>query len=459
MDILRKLLLGAMILLPLAVSAEADSPGFGINLGIGATLFDGSRELDDGGHWSLGGEYRFDNPWALELNFTAVDSESEISGSDADVNYLSLGALYHLPARDNLVPFLSAGVGEIDVDTSGASGDDTVLLLGAGLKYRIDDRSAWRVDLRLYPDSGDLGVIDTSITVGYQHGFGKAPAAPVDGDDDGDGVPDSGDRCPNTPVGDEVDADGCTIVRDGDGDGVPDNIDQCPDTPAGDRVDARGCTEVEDSDGDGVADALDRCPGTPAGDRVNAEGCPDEDGDGVTDSRDKCPRTPPGLKVDEFGCGPDADMDGVPNHRDECPKTFPPALVDELGCYVILEEVVRITLDVEFDFDKATSRPEHEPEVKKVADFMAKYPLTEVVLEGHTDSKGSDAYNQNLSERRANTIATMLIERFKIDPARVSTVGYGESRPIDTNETREGRQRNRRVVAEISAIEQVKRRL
>lgn len=88
-------------------------------------------------------------------------------------------------------------------------------------------------------------------------------------DSDGDGVTDDKDRCPNTPKGAKVNADGCEL--DGDGDGVVDRLDQCPTTPPGRKVNAVGC-EL-DSDGDGVVDALDQCPGTPAGDKVDAKGC------------------------------------------------------------------------------------------------------------------------------------------------------------------------------------------
>ena len=94
-------------------------------------------------------------------------------------------------------------------------------------------------------------------------------AAPKPVDSDGDGVTDDKDRCPNTPKGAKVNADGCEL--DGDGDGVVDRLDQCPTTPAGRKVDAKGC-EL-DSDGDGVVDGLDQCPNTPAGDKVDAKGC------------------------------------------------------------------------------------------------------------------------------------------------------------------------------------------
>jgi len=94
-------------------------------------------------------------------------------------------------------------------------------------------------------------------------------AAPKPADSDGDGVVDALDKCPGTPAGAKVNADGCEL--DGDGDGVVDRLDQCPTTPAGRKVNAVGC-EL-DSDGDGVLDAMDQCPNTPAGDKVDAKGC------------------------------------------------------------------------------------------------------------------------------------------------------------------------------------------
>jgi hypothetical protein len=162
-------------------------------------------------------------------------------------------------------------------------------------------------------------------------------------DSDGDGVADDADKCPDTPEGAEVDADGCEKVvapSDSDGDGVSDDADKCPDTPAGTEVDADGCEKAvapTDSDGDGVSDDADKCPDTPAGTKVDAHGCAkpvivsvkpktDTDGDGVPDGDDKCPDTPAGTKVDAKGCAkvvvvpePDTDGDGVPDSKDACP--------------------------------------------------------------------------------------------------------------------------------------------
>lgn len=131
---------------------------------------------------------------------------------------------------------------------------------------------------------------------------------------------------------------------------------------------------------------------------------------------------------------------------DNCPEAepAPPAPPPQ-----ILEEVVTIELDVLFDNDKAIVKPAYINEVKKVADFMTKYGNTKAVIEGHTDSTASDSYNQKLSERRANAVKSMLVSEFGIAPQRVEAVGYGELRPRASNDTAEGRQSNRRVVAVI----------
>ena len=119
-----------------------------------------------------------------------------------------------------------------------------------------------------------------------------------------------------------------TIQADEDGDGIEDNVDTCPQTPAGESVDANGCSASQlDDDNDGVANSVDTCPDTPAGTTVDASGCAvvvDQDLDGVEDSIDQCPDTPLGDPVDENGCGQtqlDDDNDGVFNFFDICPET------------------------------------------------------------------------------------------------------------------------------------------
>ncbi len=152
----------------------------------------------------------------------------------------------------------------------------------------------------------------------------------------------------------------------------------------------------------------------------------------------------------------DADGDGIPDSRDKCPGTAAGAKVDAEGCYIIIEKPVTIRLEVLFDFDKSVVKPEYYPEIKKVADFMKQYPMTDTVIEGHTDSKGTNAYNLSLSQRRAEAVRQVLIDQFKVEASRLSSVGYGEERPVADNKTEQGRQLNRRVVAVVSATKKEK---
>ena len=114
-------------------------------------------------------------------------------------------------------------------------------------------------------------------------------------------------------------------------------------------------------------------------------------------------------------------------------------------------EAVRVELDVKFDFDKAQVKPESYGDIKNLADFLTQYPQTTTVVEGHTDSVGSDAYNQTLSERRANAVRDVLVNQYGVGSDRVNAVGYGESRPVADNASADGRAVNRRVEAEVEA--------
>ncbi len=114
-------------------------------------------------------------------------------------------------------------------------------------------------------------------------------------------------------------------------------------------------------------------------------------------------------------------------------------------------ETVRVELDVKFDFDKDRVKEESYGDIKNLADFMNQYPQTTTTVEGHTDSIGSDAYNQGLSERRANAVRNVLVNQYGVDGSRVNAVGYGKTRPVADNATEAGRAINRRVEAEVEA--------
>lgn len=266
-------------------------------------------------------------------------------------------------------------------------------------------------------------------------------------DSDMDGVCDTNDKCPGTPTGAKVDKSGCPM--DSDKDGVWDGIDQCPDTPAGVKVDAKGCPS--DSDRDGVVDGIDECPGTPMGATVDAKGCPsDADNDGVYDGIDQCPNTPAGARVDAKGCPMDSDNDGVWDGIDKCPNTPAGTKVDETGCPVEVQKFIDTglisTTEILFDLNKATLKPESKAPLDAIGNLLVQVPDLNVEIGGHTDATGSDATNMKLSEARAKTVHDYLLKNFtEIKADNLSSKGYGESKPVATNDTKEGRAKNRRV--------------
>jgi OOP family OmpA-OmpF porin len=295
-------------------------------------------------------------------------------------------------------------------------------------------------------DLTDVRTHTLILGAGLGFAFGARPR-----DTDGDGVPDRRDNCPGTPAGARVDGAGCPL--DADGDKVFDGLDQCEGTPRGCTVDARGCPT--DGDGDGVCDGVDTCPDTPKGATVDARGCPvDSDGDGVFDGLDQCANTPRGCTVDDKGCPTDADGDGVCDGLDKCPDTTPGLKVDSDGCPIELVERETELLDtgmirlqnINFETAKANLLPESYPTLDIVGQVLGKWPELRVEVGGHTDARGSDAYNQKLSEARADSVLAYVTRRFPtLKAEQFSVKGYGEGRPLVPNTNALNWAKNRRV--------------
>jgi len=165
----------------------------------------------------------------------------------------------------------------------------------------------------------------------------------------------------------------------------------------------------------------------------------DQDRDGVVDAKDRCPFTPDGVKVDSNGCALDDDGDGVPNYLDACPGTPAGAVVNTDGC---TRKIVSLS-GVNFAFDSATLTSEAKSILDNAAQTINSRSDASITVEGHTDSNGPDAYNQGLSERRANSVKNYLAS--KGVSSSITAVGKGESNPVSSNDTREGRAENRRV--------------
>jgi len=336
-----------------------------------------------------------------------------------------VGYNFQIGQNLQIFPVLGAGVARFNIKTYNPE-TDFALSYGVGAKYYVWNSVAIRADIRQHhvPNaledirkeasgqaevvSADLYMNELSIGVSYFLGGPK--------DSDKDGVYNRGDLCPDTPTGQIVDDHGCPL--DSDIDGVPDGWDACPNTPPGATVDEHGCPW--DSDLDMVLNGLDRCPDTPPGALVDVNGCPfDTDNDGYLDGIDRCPDTPLGAEVDETGCS--EIQEGI-------------------------QEGLLVLHNVYFDFDKDTLRPESLPILDEVGQALLQRPGIKFEIQGHTDAIGSMEYNQELSERRANTVLHYLLENFpELEASLYSARGLGEARPIATNEMPEGRQENRRV--------------
>ena len=229
--------------------------------------------------------------------------------------------------------------------------------------------------------------------------------------------------------------------NDRDKDGIKDKDDACPDVFG--LAQFQGCP---DTDGDGIADKDDNCPEV-AG-PVENNGCPwpDTDGDGVLDKDDACPNV--AGPVENKGCPwPDTDGDGVLDKDDECPTV--PGLVELKGCpRKVAEEVTGQLKDILFNFNKATLRPESEPKLDAAAAYLKQYGNGKYLVIGHTDKKGSDAYNLKLSRERAHVVVKALEAR-GVSADKLKSRGVGSAQATEpATASDEARLKDRKVVVE-----------
>ena len=331
-------LAAAMTLCTYVPLASADDGQFYIAPGVQWMNFGNDLPLHNEQDFTLGLGYGLTD--RVDMEFDLLRMEPELSGAAGEVDYdhWRLDFVYDLRhPLGQFDTFLVTGLGENDFDIH----DETVLNLGAGIKYALSDSIDWRTSARTFlsldSERVDAG-IETSLV--FRFGGSRRPApAPA-------------------PTPAVVQAPVTATIMDADGDGVPDDRDACPDTPRNYAVDSRGCP-------------------------------------------------------------------------------------------IATEEVARFELKVNFDFDRAEVKAEYLDEIQGLAEFMRQYPDVIAQLEGHTDSVGTDEYNQGLSQRRVNAVRQVLIDRFSIQGSRLTATGYGESRPVASNATSAGRAENRRVITVI----------
>ncbi len=426
---------------------------------------------------------RFHRLLGAELHLSRAKAETvrggrhwpTLTGRPVDQKLSSYGLdLLLFPLGDPVVaPFVLAGWSEVRFDRNDVwpeqsyeSGPE----LGGGFLLHFVPRVAFRFDARdmLWSfDSppaprppGDDRLSNWVYSVGLELSLGGRTTLE---DADGDGVGDADDECPATPRGATVNAAGCP--SDGDHDGVFDGLDRCDNTPSGATVDAGGCPI--DSDGDGVFDGIDQCAATPAGARIDARGCPlDSDEDGVFDGLDRCGNTPSGAMVDSLGCPLDSDSDGVFDGIDHCEGTPSNARVDAQGCPIEVSEKEIELLDtgkitvrnINFETGKWDIAAESLPVLDEIGMILVNWPDLKIEIGGHTDARGSDQINLELSEQRANAVRGYLLGRFPaIKPEQYTAKGYGETLPVADNKSVAGMAKNRRVEFRVLNTEMLKK--
>ncbi len=305
---------------------------------------------------------------------------------------------------------------------------------GDGIQDTKDDcpAEAGLIEFNGCPDTDGDGIIDKNDSCVTVAGIAQFFGCP---DTDSDGIQDSKDDCPEEAG--LAQFNGCP---DRDNDGVKDSDDLCPDNPG--PVENQGCP---DTDKDGIFDYLDECPEVPG--PAENRGCPypDTDGDGLLDKDDQCP-TIAGPKENN-GCPyKDTDGDTVLDKDDMCPTT--PGTVENNGCPEIKkeeQEIINTAFDnLEFETGKAVIKFESYESLEELGKLLVKKPDWKLKIAGHTDNVGSARSNLVLSKKRAEALRDFLAER-GISAERFIVEYYGEEKPIETNDTREGRQKNRRV--------------
>ncbi len=436
------------------------------------------------------------NPWAVSFGANGVDTKISADGNDSpqfiqlanakdnwnilpSVSYLTVSRhigdgfsvgltgsvnkidkwLTRVPGTDNTDAVFNPGdLAYYGIDATvkysflemiGTKWFDPSLHLGGGYQF-VGDASAGTVN-------GGAGItfwfteqVGLQLQSTYKHSFDENRVPDMDvpshlqhmagltfkfggKDTDGDGIYDKDDACPEVPGLEEFQ--GCP---DTDGDGIADKDDSCPDVAG--LKEFNGCP---DTDGDGIIDSEDACPEV-AGTKI-MKGCPDADGDGVADKDDQCVDVA-GPKENNGCPWPDTDGDGVNDKDDQCPTVA--GTVANNGCPEVSEEAIKKLNDyaktILFDSGKSSFQKQTYPVLEAITAILKEYPSANFAIEGHTDSQGAEAFNQKLSQERASAVMNYLIEH-GIASSRLSSAGFGESKPIDSNKTAKGRANNRRV--------------
>ncbi len=415
-----------------AAGAHAVSGHQKDELGYGATA-SGAIEYGFTRQFGVAGEFGW--VWLSEGDAPKDPSLAPLRGASALSGALSMrlrpfASEYDGEAFGPEGIWLAGGVGLANTDSlnrlflDGSAGYDFLMHEGQfGLGPYVGLLHVSQPDDRVRPDDANI------LVLGVHAMFDSAtPEKKVPSDRDRDGIVDELDRCPDDPEDKDgfEDQDGCPD-DDNDKDGVIDRHDDCPMDPEDKDgfEDGDGCPDL-DNDKDGLPDKVDRCPDEPE-DKDGFEdqdGCPDDDNDkdGILDAKDLCPDEP--ETVNNY-----ADHDGCPDEE----------RVRVVGDKIVLDDRVH------FRTNSHIIRGVSYPLLEKLSKLVSEHPeYTHISVEGHADSRGSEDFNQKLSQRRAESVLEFMVKH-GVDRERLSATGYGSSRPLVDAKTEHAYLLNRRV--------------
>ncbi|NHM03576.1 OmpA family protein [Flavobacterium celericrescens] len=389
-----------------------------------------SRYVGDGFSFGLAGSVNKIDKWVSRVPGTLatdlVSNPGDLSyyGIDATVKYSFMELLKskwldpsaHIGGGYTFFGDASAGT------VNGGLGLTFWLTEGVGLQFQSTYKHSF----------DDTRVANADVPTHIQH-FAGLTFKFGGKDTDNDGIYDKDDACPE--VAGLPEFKGCP---DTDKDGIQDSADSCPEVAG--LAEFNGCP---DTDGDGIIDSEDACVDV-KGTKI-MKGCPDADGDGVADKDDNCPAVK-GAK-DNAGCPwPDTDGDSVIDKDDKCPTVA--GTVANNGCPEVSDDAIKKLNDyaktILFNSGKSSFQKQTMPVLQAITAILKEYPTAKFSIEGHTDSDGKDASNLKLSQDRAAAVKNYLVEN-GIDASRLTSEGFGEAKPIDSNKTAKGKANNRRV--------------
>jgi len=403
-------MLVAGLTLAMSTVAFAGNKGgsFSVSPVIGAITFEGDRELETSPLFGARAGYNFTDALGIEALFDYTKTESEITGNTLDFYRYGGELLYHFMPEKKLVPYFAAGIASMKFNEKApriSKSSTEVYDYGLGAKYFVTEDVAWRADVR-HLITDDYQAVE--YTIGLYIPFGGAPPIVKLADP------------PPAPA---------PVVKE---------FAPLPPTPP-----LAGLSALPASIDKGQSSTLSWVS-------QNATSCDIQPGIGPVQLKGSMPITPDNNTQYTLLCkgegGTAKSTANVEVRLAAVPVPAPKAVAAKAAAAERFCNKPAILM-INFDTDKHNIKPQYHNELKTVGDFLKFFPESKGEIAGHTDSTASNAYNQKLSERRANSVKEYINKNFGISPDRIKSKGYGEDKPIASNKTIEGRAKNRRIVA------------